>query len=173
MDYTKNLLIKKAYSKPSLRQNIINKGMICLYCDYSGFAAQNNYGIACCLVYNRTINVTAKKLQIEQDGGSNYGELQAIIYSLEILAEALTEHQPKIAIIFTDCSSIAKILSKPHFSHQYYEQARYEILAAMHNLKNRFPEVEVSVKYISNHKKNNDLHRLAHNAAREAASRQG
>jgi len=167
-----DLLIKKAYTKPSLRQNIVNKGMICLYCDYSGFAAQNNYGIACCFVYNRTINVTAKKLQIEQDGGSNYGELQAIVYSLEILAEALTEHQPKLAIIFTDCSSIAKILSKTHFSHPYYEQARYEILAAIHHLNHRFPEVEVSVKYISNHKKNNALHRLAHNAARDAASRQ-
>ncbi len=142
MDYTKDLLIKKAYAKPSLRQNIVNKGMICLYCDYSGFAAQNNYGIACCFVYNRTINVTAKKLQIEQDGGSNYGELQAIVYSLEILAEALTEHQPKLAIIFTDCSSIAKILSKPYFSHPYYEHARYEILASIHHLKNRFPELK-------------------------------
>lgn len=173
MDSTQDLLIKKAYTSPSLRQNILNKGMICLYCDYSGFVAQNNYGIACCFVYNRTISITAKKLLIEHDVGSIYGELQAIVYSLEILAKALNEHQPKLAILFTDCSCIAKILSKHDFSHPYYENARYEILASMSNLKMMFPEVEVRVKYISNHKKDNVLHRMAHNAARQAATKQG
>lgn len=171
MDSTKDLLIKKAYANPGLRQNIFNKGMIFLYCDYSGFVAQNDYGVACCFVYNRTISVTGKKLVIEHDGGSNYGELLAIVYSLEILTKALTEHQPKFAVIFTDCSCIAQILSKHYFAHQHYENVRDEILASLHNLKNRYPEVEVKVKYISKHKKNNTLHRLAHNAARQAANK--
>lgn len=170
MNTTEDLLIKKAYANPSLRQNILNKGMIFLYCDYAGFVKQNHYGVACCMVYNRTINVSAKKFLIEQDRGSNYGELLAIVYSLEILAKALSEHQPKAAIIFTDCSSISRILSEDHFSHPYYENVRDEILSSLTNLKNRFPNVEILVKYISKHKKNNHLHRMAHNASRQVAN---
>lgn len=169
MDSTKDLLIKKAYANPSLRQNILNKGMIFLYCDYAGYVSQNDYGVACCIVYNRTIHVNTKKLLIEHDRGSNYGELLAIAFSLQILTKALTEHQPKGAIIFTDCSSISRILSKQHFPHQPYENARNEILSSLDNLNNRFPEVEVSVKYIGKHKKNNHLHRIAHNASRQVA----
>lgn len=144
--------------------------MMFLYCDYAGFVAHNDYGVACCIVYNRTINVTSKKLLIEQDGGSNYGELLAIVYSLELLTKALEEHRPKAAIIFTDCSSITRILSKDYFPQPHLENARDEILSSLSNLNNRFPEVEVSVKYISKHKKNNHLHRIAHNASRQVAN---
>lgn len=171
MDSNNDLLIKKAYANPCLRQNILNKGMIHLYCDYSGFIAQNDYGVACCFVYNRTINVTAKKLPIKHDEGSNCGELLAIIYSLEILTKALSEHQPKFAIIFTDCSRIEQILSRNYFSNPFYENVRDEILDSLNNLKMTFPGVEVRIKYISKHKKNNSLHRMAHNAARQAASK--
>jgi hypothetical protein len=171
MNSTKDLLIKKAYASPSLRQNIFNKGTIFIYCDYAGYAVQNEYGVACCMVYNRTISVTAKKLQIEHDSGSNYGELLAIAFSLELLTKALTEHQPKVVILFTDCSSISRILSKHHFSHQHDENARNEILASLDNLNNRFPQVEVIVKYISKHKKRNHLHRIAHNEARQVANK--
>ncbi|WP_054028000.1 RNase H family protein [Bacillus sp. FJAT-28004] len=169
MDSTMDVLIKKAYANPGLRQNIVNKGMICLYCDYSGFVAQNNHGAGCCFVFNRTIRVTAQKIRIEHDEGSNYGELLAVIYSLEILSTALMEYQPKLAIIFTDCSQITKILSKNYFSQSHYEKARDEILASLQHLKVMYPEVEVQIKYMSKHKKNNSLHRLAHNAARQAA----
>ncbi|WP_169083229.1 hypothetical protein [Paenibacillus sp. PL91] len=169
MDSIKDLLIKKAYDNPSLRQNILNKGMICLYCDYAGFIAQNVYGVACCFVYNRTVQVTAKKLLLEHDEGSNYGELLAILYSIEILTKALKEHQPKLAFIFTDCSRIDHILSRDRLPNLYYENARVEILASLHRLNMMFPEIEVKVKYMSKHKKNNPLHRLAHNAARQAA----
>ncbi|MEC0089863.1 hypothetical protein [Paenibacillus macquariensis] len=171
MDSTKDLLIKKAYATPSLRQNIFNKGTIFLYCDYAGYVVQNEFGVACCIVYNRTISVTAKKLLIEHDKGSNYGELLAIAYSLELLTKALTKHQPKVAIIFTDCSSILRILSKQHFPHHFYENVRNEILASLDHLNNMFPEVKVSVKYISKHKKNNHLHRMAHNEARHVATK--
>ncbi|MGG1637860.1 RNase H family protein [Paenibacillus sp. NRS-1760] len=169
MDTTTELLIKRAYANPRLRQNIVNKSMICLYCDYSGFVAQNNHGAACCFVFNRTIRVTAKKIMMEYIEGSNYGELLAVRYSLEILASALTEYEPKFAIIYTDCSQIANILSKDYFSHSHYKDARDEILAVLHHLNNMYPNVHIQIKYISKHKKNNTLHRLAHNAARQAA----
>ncbi|OMF22740.1 hypothetical protein BK133_25440 [Paenibacillus sp. FSL H8-0548] len=170
MNLTKDKLIKKAFANPRFRQNIFNTGTCFLYCDYAGFAVQNNYGAACCFVYNREINVTAKKLIIEKDRGSNYGELLAILYSLEILTKSLSEHQPKIAVIYTDCSSISRILSRSYFQNQHDENCRDEILASLDHLNKSFPEVQVSIKYISKHKKNNYLHRIAHNAAREAAS---
>jgi len=169
VDSTKDLLIKKAYANPRLRQNIVNKSMISLYCDYAGFVAQNKHGAACCLVFNKTIHVSAKKLDLERNMGSNYGELLAIIYSLDLLSSALGEHQPKQAMIFTDCSQIAKILSKDYFSHLHDEHAKDTILASLQHLKAAYPEIGVQIKYISKHKKNNTLHRLAHNAARQAA----
>jgi hypothetical protein len=167
---TNHTLINKAYATPSLRQNILNKGMIFIYCDYSGFVSKNAYGVGCCFVYNTTIRVTAKKLYIQQDEGSNYGELLAILYSLEILTKALSEHQPKLAFIFTDCSRIEHILSRCAYLGPYYENARSEVLASLNHLKTLFPAVEVKIKYMSKHKQNNPLHRLAHNAAREAAN---
>lgn len=169
MDSTRDLLIKKAYANPSLRQNILNKGIIYLYCDYSGFIAQNNYAVACCFVYNKTISVTSKKLGIENDRGSNYGELFAVLYSLEMLEHALKEHQPKNVFIYTDFSRIEQIISGKYFSNPYYEQIRDEIIASRNHLQLMYPLIDVKIKYIGRHKKNNTLHRLAHNASRLAA----
>ncbi|MDQ0059055.1 RNase H family protein [Paenibacillus harenae] len=169
MDAIKDLLIKKALANPSLRQHIVNKGTMFLYCDYAGFASRNIYGAACCTAYNRMVSVTAKKLQLERDQGSNYGEMQAIVFSLETLTKALLKLQPKIAVIYTDCSRILRILAQDRFSHPHDEQGRNELLAALANLRRLFPEVDVQIKYIGKHKKNNYLHRIAHNAAREAA----
>lgn len=168
MNIIKDLLINKAFTSPSLRQNILNKSTMFLYCDYAGFASHNVYGAACCMVFNRTVNVTAKKLPVERDQGSNYGEMQAIVLSLEMVA-AVMVLQPKIAIIFTDCSRILRILAQDRFSHPHDEQGRNEILAALAHLNRLFPQVDVQIKYIGKHKKNNYLHRIAHNAAREAA----
>jgi len=166
-----DLFIKKAIARPSLRQNILNKGTMFLYCDYAGFASRNVYGAACCTVYNRTVNVTAIKLPVEHDLGSSYGEMMAIVHSLDTLAAALAEHElkPKKAVIFTDCSRISRLLVQDRFSSIHDEQGRDELLAALANLKRRFPDIDVQIKYISNHKKDNSLHKLAHHAARKAA----
>lgn len=169
MNSTNRLLIKKAFAVPSLRQNIVNKGTMYLYCDYAGFAARNVYGAACCAVYNRTVSVTAKKLTLERDQGSIYGEMMAIALSLETLAAALAEHRPRSAVIFTDCSRIARLLVQDRFAHPHDEQGRDDLLAALAHFNRLFPEVDVQIKYMSKHRKNNHLHRLAHNAAREAA----
>jgi ribonuclease HI len=120
-------------------------------------------------VYNRTVSVTAKKLPVEQDQGSNYGEMMAIVLSLETITATLLERQPKIAVIYTDCSRISRILAQDRFKHPHVEQGRNELLAALANLNRLFPDVDVQIKYIGKHKKNNDFHRLAHDAAREAA----
>ncbi|RIX59518.1 hypothetical protein D3P08_05075 [Paenibacillus nanensis] len=169
MNLTPDLLLKKALANPSLRPAILNKGTMFLYCDYAGFASRNVYGAACCTVYNRSISVTAKRLPLERDFGSNYGEMMAISLSLETLASALSEHQPKIAVIYTDCSRISRIMEQDRFSHPHDEQGRNELLAAAARLNRRFPDVDVQMKYFRKHKHNNFLHRLAHNAAREAA----
>ena len=120
----------------------MNKRMISLYCDYSGYAKQNAHGVACCFVYNRTINVTAKRLQLDYDRGSDYGELLAID-SLELLTIALSEHQadplPAFSVIFTDCHCVRKILSIQYFEKPYYEQVSNEIMTALQNLKTMFP----------------------------------
>ncbi|MCA0755108.1 hypothetical protein KP806_08615 [Paenibacillus sp. N4] len=171
MDSTKELLIKKAYATPALRQNLVNKGTLFIYCDYAGFAERNLYSAACCMVHNRSISITAKKLPFEQDRGSNYGECQAIIYSLEILAKALTEQRPKAAVIYTDCSWISRILTNDRFTNPYLEQANAELLDALTRLRAQFSGVEVHIRYIGKHKKNNYFHRLAHLAARQAAVR--
>ena len=42
------------------------------------------------------------------------------------------------------------------------------MMTSLQNLKTMFPELQVRVKYIGKHKKNNLLHRMAHNAARKA-----
>ena len=109
----------------------MNTGMISLYCDYSGYAKQNAQGVPCCFVYNRTINVTAKRLQLDYDRGSDFGELLAIVYSLELLTEAEMEHPanplPAFAVIFTGCRCIAKILSKTYFERPYYEEEEMDI----------------------------------------------
>lgn len=169
MNVTPDLLLKKAWANPSLRPNMLNTGTMFLYCDYAGFASRNVYGAACCTVYNRSISVTAKKLTFDRDFGSNYGEMMAISLSLETLASALSEHRPKIAVIYTDCSRISRIMAQNHFTHPHDEQGRNELLAAIAQLHHRFPHVDVQIKYIRKHKRNHFLHRLAHNAAREAA----
>nr|WP_243864603.1 RNase H family protein [Paenibacillus castaneae] len=162
-------MVKKTSISPSVRHNIMNTGMVFLYCDYAGFASQNNYGVACSIVYNRTIHVTAKKLIIEHDEGSNYGELLAIVYSLEQLTTVLKIYQAKAAIIYTDCSSISRILSEHYVRHPYYENARDKVIASLNHLNNMFPNVKININYIRKHKNNNPLHRMAHNAARKAA----
>ncbi|MGO4539270.1 hypothetical protein [Paenibacillus sp. 2TAB19] len=169
MDANKDRLIKKALASPSLRQHIVNKGTMFLYCDYAGFAARNDYGAACCAVYSRTVMISSKKLPFERDQGSNYGEMQAIVLSLETLSEALLELRPKTAVVFTDCSRILRILAQDRFAHPHDEQGRNELLAYLAHLNRLFPEVDIRIKYMGKHKKNNYLHRLAHNAAREAA----
>lgn len=169
MDLTKDLLIKKAFAVPALRQNIVNKGTMFLYCDYAGFASRSAYGAACCTVYNRTVHVIAKKLTIQQDQGSNYGEMMAILLSLETLAAALLKCQPRSAVIYTDCRRISRLLVQNYFAHPYDEEGRDELLARLAHLHRLFPDVEIQIKYMSKHKKNNYLHRLAHHAARKAA----
>ncbi|MUT66150.1 hypothetical protein GOM71_09435 [Paenibacillus sp. NEAU-GSW1] len=159
-------LIKQAYTVTSIRQNIINTGQISLYCDYAGFASLNKYGVACCLVHNRSISVTAKQLHNTEDFGSIYGELQAIAFSLELLAQALQQQQPKIAVIYTDCSTIDLILAKDYFADLRCQTLRDEIQQTIQELKLSRPEVTVIIRYISRHKKNNALHQMAHHAAR-------
>ena len=169
MNVINDLLIKKANASPALRQNMMNSGTMFLYCDYAGFATCNVYGAACCVVYNRTINLTAKRLLIDRDLGSSYGEMMAIIHSLETLRVACSAHQPRIAVIFTDYSRISRILTQDRFSHPHDEQGRDELLAALANVNQLFPDVDVQIKYMGKQKKNNYLHQMAHNAAREAA----
>ncbi|TYP73096.1 hypothetical protein [Paenibacillus methanolicus] len=169
MDITKDPLVQKALAVPRLRQHIVNKGTMFLYCDYAGFAERNAYGTAVCAVYNRTVNVAARKLPIEQDPGSSYGEMMAIVFSLETLAAAFLEHRPNNAVIYTDCSRISRLLAQDRFAHPHVEQGRDELLAALAELRGRFPEVEVHITYMRGHRKNNYLHRMAHNAARKAA----
>ncbi|WP_246027889.1 RNase H family protein [Paenibacillus xylaniclasticus] len=140
-----------------------------LYCDYAGFASQNLYGAACTLVYHHNIKVTAKKLPIECDRGSNYGEMMAIIHSLETLSAALMEHRPKSVVIYTDCSRITHLLVQERFSHSHDEQGRNQLIDVLAVLRRRFSEVNIRIQYMRKHKDNNTFHRLAHNAAREAA----
>ncbi|QGQ96572.1 hypothetical protein EHS13_17630 [Paenibacillus psychroresistens] len=168
MEVAHQTLIKRAYAIPILRQIIINKGTIYLYCDFSGHDDVKYCGLACCLVYNRAINVTAKKISFEHLGDSIYGELLAIFYSLDILGEVLNEYLPKFAVLYTDCSCITRLLLKNHTSKPLYQAIRNQITESLDNLKIRFPEVDVTVKYISKHKKNNPLHKMAHIAARKA-----
>jgi ribonuclease HI len=165
----KDIIVNKAFSSPSLRQNLMNSGRLFLYCDYAGFASRNVYGVACCSVHNRKVTLSTKKLMIERDRGSNYGEMMAIVFSLESLLAALVEVQPKNAIIYTDCSRISRILVQNHFSYPHDEHARDELLATLAILNRQFPNVDVQIKYMSKHKENNDFHRLAHHASRKAA----
>lgn len=171
MNSTQNRLVKQAYTTPSLRASIVNRGMITLYCDYSGNIGANTHGVACCMVHNREISVSAKKLQMK-DLGSDYGELLAIRYSLEILTNTLSEHQenipPKVAIVLTDCHCIARILSSKAILNKSYATLRNTILASLDNLHNKFPDIQVKITHLRNYKKINALHRLAHNAARSA-----
>jgi ribonuclease HI len=173
MSSATDLLIKKAYATPPLRGNIVNKGLISLYCDYSGEPKQGTHGVACCYVHNRTIRVTAKKLDVN-DHGSEYGELLAIIYSLEILAEALMElssepiTSPKLAAVLTDCHFIERILTSTSIEKPLVESSRDQILTSLQHLHSLHPTIRITIRCIGKHKKNNALHRLAHNAARQA-----
>ena len=162
-------MIRKAMSIPCLRQNILNQGTLFLYCDYAGFASSNAYGAACCMVYNRTVTVASKKLPMNRDQGSIYGEMMAIVLSLETLAAAALERQPKIAVIYTDCSRIARLLVQDQFAQRHDEEVRDALLKALAALHRQFPNLDVQIKYMRTHKRNNYLHQLAHHAAREAA----
>lgn len=170
MDISLHSWVKRAHATPSLRQNMKNSGMICMYSDYSGHEERNDCGLACCWVYRRNIYVDSKQVSFEQIGDSVYGELLAIIYSLEILGDALAEMEtrPKIAMLYTDCSCVARLISKDRHFKPQYEEMRNQIAATIDELKMIFPEISVRVKYISNHKKNNALHKIAHIAARKA-----
>jgi hypothetical protein len=172
MVYEHQILIERAYASPSLRQNILNASKIHLYCDFSGHDEHKFCGLACCFIHNKTIKVSAKKVSFEHLGDSVYGELLAILYSLEILGEelrgVLSEQRPKSALLLTDYSRIAKLLSSNHFSKPIYEEIRNRITLTQNDLKLKYPDVEVRVKYISKHKKNNALHKLAHIAARKS-----
>ncbi|WP_127529422.1 ribonuclease H family protein [Paenibacillus kobensis] len=167
MDPVQQTLMNRAFATPSLRQNILNRGMIYIYCDYSGHQDRKEGGVAYCFVHNRAIYVTAKKIDFEDPGDSVYGELQAILYSLEALEEAFRMHRPKGTIVFTDYSRIAKLFMASRLSNSRYEEMRNQITAAIEKLKNRFADIEITITYISKHKKNNALHQLAHNAARK------
>ncbi|PWV99354.1 hypothetical protein DFQ01_11570 [Paenibacillus cellulosilyticus] len=169
MDIIEEPFLRKALSVPSLRQNLLNAGTLFLYCDYAGFASLNVYGAACCMVHNRTVSVSAKKLPIERDQGSIYGEMMAIELSLETLAAAIVDRQPKVAVIYTDCSRIARLLVQERFAHPHDEEGRNILVSALADLRQRFPSLDVQIKYMSKHKKNNHFHMLAHHAAREAA----
>ncbi|RED57164.1 hypothetical protein [Cohnella lupini] len=163
--------ISKAYGNPLLRDKIVNAGMITLYCDYSGFVDRSRYSVACCYVHDRFIGISAKRLRMDVDADSNYGELLAVLYSLEILDKWLSDidNKPKIAVVYTDCSRIERILGKSESPRPHYARSRNEIIIALNRLRDNYPGVSVRVRYISKHKSNNELHRLAHNAAREAA----
>lgn len=173
LNSTTDKLIEKAYATPPLRGNIVNKGLISLYCDYSGEPLQRAHGVACCYVHNRTIRVTARKLDVN-DHGSEYGELLAIIYSLEILSEALLQlkstsmNTPKLAVILTDCHFIERILSCTYIEKPPVETARDQIMSSLQLLHSLHPTILITVRCIGKHKKNNALHQIAHNAARQA-----
>ncbi|GLX66696.1 hypothetical protein [Paenibacillus glycanilyticus] len=173
MDLRHNPLVQKAYANPRLKQNIANSGTMFLYCDYAGFASQNVHGIACCTVFNHSVGLYAKRLPLISDHGSVYGELMAVLFSLETLAASAAagecEHLPKIAVIYSDCSRISHLLAQEQITHAEVARGREELLAALTRINDSFPRLRVQIKYISRHKQNNYLHRLAHNAAREAA----
>ncbi|CAM4293388.1 hypothetical protein FHS16_002359 [Paenibacillus endophyticus] len=162
-------LIEKAYHYPSTRQRLLSKGNMYLYCDYSGFTASHNHGAACCIIHNRQFEITSKQLPIKRDEGSIYGELLAIVHSLDMLAIALAKHKPKLAVIYTDCSRIQQLLASSYFPNPFFRLARDQILSAIEQLQVSYPSVDVNITYMGKHKKNNPLHRLAHNAARLAA----
>lgn len=172
-EVVKESFVLRAMARPSLREKIVNRGTMSLYCDYAGFAARNAYGVACCTVYNRTAKLDQRQMTVERDPGSSYGELMAIGLSLEALSAALAETsaRPSIAIVYSDCSRISRILAQSYCADPHVEQARDELLAKVAMLNRRFPRVTVQIKYIGRHKKNNDFHRLAHHAARAAALR--
>lgn len=167
MNYHNQSLIQKAYETPSLRQNILNSGMIYLYCDFSGHDEQKYGGLACCMVNAKTIQVSAEKIPFDYPGDSVYGELLAIQYSLEMLGKALSQHSAKSALLYTDYSRIARLLFSNNYTKPIYEEARNRITNSLNSLKSSYPEVGVNVKYISRHKKNNALHQMAHLAARK------
>ncbi|SDW20852.1 hypothetical protein [Paenibacillus sp. CF384] len=170
MDSTMDALIKHAYATPAVRANLVNSGMISLYCDYSG-SEQHVHAVACTFVFNRTLRVQAKRLEYDHVLGSDYGELQAIYFSLEWLARALTEEQlhpmPKSAVVWTDCHAIERLLTKASFADARYAVVRDAIHAILERLRAEHPDVEILIKHMHRHKTNNALHRMAHNAARK------
>ncbi|SFS71983.1 hypothetical protein [Paenibacillus sp. BC26] len=170
MDSTMDALTKQAYATPAVRANLVNSGMISLYCDYSG-SEQHAHAVACTFVFNRSLRVQAKRLEYDYALGSDYGELQAIYFSLEWLARALTEEQlrptPKSAVVFTDCQAIERLLAKAYFADVRYAVVRNDIHAILERLGTLHPDIEIRIKHMHRHKTNNALHRMAHNAARK------
>ncbi|REE94566.1 hypothetical protein A8990_101362 [Paenibacillus taihuensis] len=166
--------IKQAYATPSVRAHLVNSAIVSIYSDYSGAAGEAVHGAGCCLVYNRSMFVSGRQLAHDYERGSNFGEMLAIAFGVQLLTEALeqlvhTEAQlPKHAIVYSDCHAIMKLMSQPSFTKSYYEEARGEFTTACQQLQAKFPSIGVEVKYIGKHKQGNPLHRLAHNAARKA-----
>ncbi|SEO94166.1 hypothetical protein [Paenibacillus sp. OV219] len=166
--------IKQAYETPSVRAHLVNSAVVSIYSDYSGAAGESIHGAGCCLVYNREMYVFGSQLLHDYERGSNYGEMLAIAFGVNRLAELLEQLTltgaplPKSAVVYSDCHSIMKLMTIPSFTKAYYEEAKQAYLTACAQLSAKFPSIGVGVKYIGKHKKGNPLHRLAHNAAREA-----
>lgn len=169
-----NPYIKQAYASPSVRAHLVNSAAVSIYSDYSGAAGESVHGAGCCLVYNRSMFVSGCQLTHEYERGSNYGEMLAIAYGIQLLTEAMEQlartgaRLPKQAIVFSDCHAIMKLMSQTTFTQPFYEEAKEAFTAACEQLKAKFPAIGVEVRYIGKHKQGNPLHRLAHNAARKA-----
>ncbi|MFC4779015.1 hypothetical protein ACFO9Q_19655 [Paenibacillus sp. GCM10023252] len=164
-------LLKQAYATPSLRQNILNTSMVSIYCDYSGHLAHDECGVACTLTCDGSVYVQGRREGYPYPGDSVYGELLAVIFSLENLLITLETHRPKFAIIYTDYSRIAKFLQQVHLSKHHYELIRERILAILAEVKVKYPDVAVHMKYIgsnrSSNRRNHALHHMAHLTARK------
>ncbi|AZN40998.1 hypothetical protein [Paenibacillus albus] len=169
-----NSYLKQAYETPSVRAHLVNSTVVSIYGDYSGAAGEAVHGAGCCLAYNRSMYVSGRQLTHDYELGSNYGEMLAIAFGVKLLAELLEQLTleeaalPKSAVVYSDCHAIMKLMSRPSFTNAYYEEARAAIIAECEQLKEKYPTIQVEVKYIGKHKKGNPLHRLAHNAARKA-----
>ncbi|WP_308639407.1 hypothetical protein [Paenibacillus silvisoli] len=187
MNTTFDALIKQAYAKPAVRAHLVHSGMMSLYCDFSG-TERHIHGVACAIVFNRTVRVQAARLEHPYSLGSDYGELQAIRFSLELLASELAEERPnqaapRSAAVFTDCRNASRLLAERDFAASadaasFSDDSRYDdacqaIRAQLEQLKLDHPRMSFSINYLHRGKEGNALHRMAHNAARACTDPQG
>ncbi|RAP76082.1 hypothetical protein [Paenibacillus montanisoli] len=178
IDTTIDALTKQAYATPAVRASLVHSGMMSLYCDYSG-SEQHLHGVACAVVFNRSVRVHANRLEHDYSLGSDYGELLAIRFSLELLANELANGRlqlspaPRCAVIFTDCRSASRLLAKCDFADSSYANACNEIHILLERLKLAYPHFDVAIRYMHHRKAGNALHRMAHNAARACIGKQG
>lgn len=161
-------MIDRAYGIPALRQRLLNPGQMTLYSDYAGDGQRERCGIACCIVHDGRVRVAAEERSFARIGDSVYGELVAVAYSLEQLREALSDHPAKVAVLFTDCSSVSRIVVRERRSKMNYTEIGGRIDDLLIMLSDKFPQVRVHVRYIGNRKRGNVLHEIAHVAARRA-----